>query len=736
MAPERRLAAIMFTDIVGYTSLMGSDEEKALKVLRKNREVHRPLIKKYRGEWLKEMGDGILASFHTSSDAVRCAGEIQNAARREGIALRIGIHEGEVLFEGGDVLGDGVNVASRLEELAGEGSVYVSGAVYKDIKNKAGITAEFIEEYTLKNVEDPVKVYLVRFEEDWQDISAPKPISKKISGKKLIYQLSALLIILTIILIWRFYPGADLTDLRTDDQVEKSIAVIPFWNDSPDPDNAYFCSGMEEEIRIHLLKISDLLIESRQSVEKYRENPEKDIVSIGKELEVSYIVEGSVRKAGEEVRVTVQLIDAKTGDHIWGDTYDGDYSHELLAYQSNTAKKIASTVHAVITPEEEKRIDNIPTDKITAYDFALRGDEMFSRFYAISEIRYLNSSLDFYNKALEIDPGYARALAGKGDYFLYLNDLDSAIYYVKGAMNADPGYAHAYDLMGAYYRRIGQYDEAIQNYLKSIQLMPNNWWVNYVLGNIYIRNNSDIVQGLPYIQKAFELCTENREGMYVSIGISFFNIDDFEKAEYYYSKALELNADCGIVMYFGWLYHSQGDFQKALEIEESLCNRMDCEVRCYQQYFYSYMYLKEYELAYKYYRKSIEAGRDSTYLLDRVTASYVLREMGRKDESDRALKSIYNELKEMSRDHETSTSNLLMAFVYAMKDDKNKALEHLLRFERFGYSSWFNEIKIFPLLENLWDEPEFKALVQRIDNEKADLRKKIREMEARGEISF
>ena len=165
MPEDRRLAAIMFTDIVGYTALMGSDEDKAFQLLRKNREIQRPIIKKYRGEWLKEMGDGILASFHTASDAVRCAGEIQHAAKKEGIPLRIGIHEGEVVFEGSDVLGDGVNVASRLEELAEEGCINISGAVYKDIKNKAGIEAEFVEEKVLKNVEEPVKVYSVFCEE-------------------------------------------------------------------------------------------------------------------------------------------------------------------------------------------------------------------------------------------------------------------------------------------------------------------------------------------------------------------------------------------------------------------------------------------------------------------------------------------------------------------------------------------------------------------------------------------
>ena len=240
MPEDRRLAAIMFTDIVGYTAMMGSDENKAFKVLRKNREIQRPIIKKYRGEWLKEMGDGILASFHTASDAVRCAGEIQQAAKKEGIGLRIGIHEGEVVFEGGDVLGDGVNVASRLEELAEEGAINISGAVYKDIKNKAGITTEFIEEKELKNVEEPIKVYKVHFEVGEQAIKKDQPVTKR--NKLLYYIIAGLVVVIAIILIWQFLPLKETEPVIVESEkgeIDRSIAVLPFANLSDDPAQEY-----------------------------------------------------------------------------------------------------------------------------------------------------------------------------------------------------------------------------------------------------------------------------------------------------------------------------------------------------------------------------------------------------------------------------------------------------------------------------------------------------------------
>ena len=201
MPEDRRLAAIMFTDIDGYTAIMAKNEDKAFQILRRNRNIHKPIIKKYRGEWLKEMGDGILASFNSASDAVRCAGDIQYATKKEGIDIRIGIHEGEVVFDNNDVLGDGVNVASRLEEVADVGCINISEAVYKDIRNKVGIKAEFLEEKTLKNLDEPIKVYQVVLE-------PPKDIEKLIVeekakwklGHKSSYFLIGFLIITIIIL--------------------------------------------------------------------------------------------------------------------------------------------------------------------------------------------------------------------------------------------------------------------------------------------------------------------------------------------------------------------------------------------------------------------------------------------------------------------------------------------------------------------------------------------------------
>lgn len=413
---DRRLAAIMFTDIVGYTALMGSNEDKAFQLLRKNRDLQRPLIKKYRGEWLKEMGDGILASFNTASDAVRCAGEIQNEAKKAGIPLRIGIHEGEVVFEGGDVLGDGVNVASRLEELAEEGCINISGAVYKDIKNKAGISIEFVEEKILKNVDEPIKVYKVQCEEQEQSIEEPDKSEKTARKIKFFYIILAVVVAIVALLIWYTQPTETVVE------PDKSIAVLPFANLSNDPDQEYFSDGMMDEILMHLYKIGDLDVTSRTSVMQYK-GTTKTVPQIAKELGVVHVLEGSVRKTEDRVRITVQLIDAFHDKHLWAESYDRDLK-DVFAIQSDVAQKIAEALKTEITPEVKKRIESIPTENTEAYSLYLQ-----ARFLLSNDVANYNESTQILlKKAITLDPEFAEAYAELGWYWLvrgnFISDLD------------------------------------------------------------------------------------------------------------------------------------------------------------------------------------------------------------------------------------------------------------------------------------------------------------------------
>lgn len=404
---DRRLAAIMFTDIVGYTTLMGKDERKAFQLLHNNRKVHKPLIKKYRGEWLKEMGDGILASFKSSSDAVRCATEIQNTAKNEGIDLRIGIHEGEVVFAGGDVLGDGVNVASRLEEVAEKGCINISEAVYKDIKNKPGITTEFIGEKFLKNVDEPVKIYKVECDEP---ISEEKWSTLEIEPEKgnntfKYYIIGVLALIIAAILLWIYLPQ------KSSENLEKSIAILPFENLGPE-EHAYFTNGMTEEITSLLATIKTLSVISRKSAIHYAKT-DKTIKQIGEELGVSYILEGTVRWAispdgFDKVRITPQLIRVSDDTHIWADNYDRQIT-DIFEIQSEIAQKVVEQLGISLMKGEQNNLVIQPTQNLEAYQAYLRG-----RYYVglpHFSLENWEQAIKNFQQAVMLDTGFALAYA-------------------------------------------------------------------------------------------------------------------------------------------------------------------------------------------------------------------------------------------------------------------------------------------------------------------------------------
>jgi adenylate cyclase len=377
MPEDRRHIAVMFTDIVGYTKLMGENEDKAFDMLKRNHTIHATLIEKHNGTLIKEVGDGTLASFSLGSDAVRCAMDIQKEAKSQNIPLKIGIHEGEMVMAGEDVLGDGVNVASRLQEISADGSITISGRVYEDVKNKAGIKTKFIGDKRLKNVSDPVKVYKVLWEEEKEKPDEGKEVKSKI--KLLYYLITGIVVVLIAVILWQFLPTKE-TSPTISEEVDKSIAVLPFRNDSPDPENEYFCNGMMEEILTNLQKISDLKVKSRTAVEKFR-GTSINIKTIEDELGVSYFLEGSVRKVGNNLRINAQLIDVKSGDHLWAETYDGDYTDTVFVVQANIAKRIASSLNAVITPLAREQIEKMPTTDIRAYEKYIRGRESLSRHW-------------------------------------------------------------------------------------------------------------------------------------------------------------------------------------------------------------------------------------------------------------------------------------------------------------------------------------------------------------------
>jgi class 3 adenylate cyclase/TolB-like protein len=537
MPEDRRLAAIMFTDIVGYTALMGSDEEKAFKILRKNRNIQKPLIKKYRGKWLKEMGDGILASFNNSSDAVRCAGEIQKEAKKEGIPLRIGIHEGEVVFEGGDVLGDGVNVASRLEELAEKGCIIISGAIYKDIKNKAGITTEFIEEKKLKNVEEPVKVYKASYDESVEDkLESIKERNTK--RQNISYILIGIVVVVIAFLFIRKFIS-----FREEVELDQSIAVLPFNYLGEDLSKQYEAEGVMTAIYNHLSKVKALKVIGKTSTGRYRDNI-GDPKDIGKDLNVSYLLEGSFQIFGGNARLNVSLISTVDGSSVWANEYDREWK-DIFYVQSDVAKSISNEIKVILSPEEKQSIETIPTSNLVAYDFYVQGEELWSKS---NEEKDLRSAIRMYTEAIQIDSKFTLAwigLAARSRSLYWFHTL-SGVERVKARQYLDKAIALSANSKEVRFEEGKYYQQCERNYFKAIEIYeqliseyPNDDKLYYWTGLAY-RRYGEFHKSIEYSNTAISL-NPLYWRYWLNAGITHLALGEYIDAENSYRKAIDLN---------------------------------------------------------------------------------------------------------------------------------------------------------------------------------------------------
>jgi len=436
---ERRHAAIMFTDIVGYTTLMGKDEDKAFEILKQNHSIHKTLINNHNGTLIKEIGDGTLASFPLASNAVRCAIDIQKEANEQNIPLKIGVHEGEMVFSGGDVLGDGVNIASRLQESAQKGCINISEAVYRDVKNLAGIYANFVEDRKYKNVDDPIKVYMVCGEE--ADV------------KK--------------------YPTA----LPNKDSLN-SIAVLPFANMSNDPDQEYFCDGITEEIINELTHIKSLKVIARTSAFMFK-GKHKDMREIGRKLDVLTLLEGSVRKAGNRIRITAQLIKVSDGSHLWAERYDRTLE-DIFDIQDEISLAIAENLKVNLLGREKEVMVKRYTNNLEAYNQYLRA--LYDGY--LLTLDGTQRALKSFELAINLDPNFCLAYYGLGGIYNVLGmlgaispdqSLSKAKGYIKKAIDIDESLGEAHSILGHIYLYWEfKWEKAEEHIRKGLILNPNS----------------------------------------------------------------------------------------------------------------------------------------------------------------------------------------------------------------------------------------------------------------------
>ncbi len=407
----RRLAAIMFIDLAGFTALGQKNEALALSLLDDLRSILRRTFERHRGREVKTMGDGFLVELPSALDALRCAYDAQRALREFNLGqseehrllARIGIHLGDVVESDGDISGDAVNVASRIEPLASPGGICVTQQVYDHVQNKADFELRPLGPQKLKNVDRPVDVYRV-------------------------------------VLPWDVTPVTTVLDPHR-------LAILPFKNMSPDPNDEYFSEGMTEELITALSKLPGLTVLARTSVMQYKAAT-KRISDIARELRAGKLVEGSVRKAGSRVRITVQLLDGESEGHLWAENYDRDL-RDIFEIQSDVAARVAAALQVRVRPSEDATARKPPTGSQEAYLLYLKGRFHWNRRTGTS----VNTAKEYFEKALDLDPSFALAMVGLADCYEILSDqgavrtvdtLPRTLQLAERALALDPGLSEAH----------------------------------------------------------------------------------------------------------------------------------------------------------------------------------------------------------------------------------------------------------------------------------------------------
>jgi adenylate cyclase len=551
MSPERyqrKLTAILSADVVGYSRLMGENEAATVETLNAYKDIMTLLIQQHRGRVVDSPGDNLLAEFASVVDAVKSSMKIQDEIRSRNkdisdnrrMEFRIGINLGDVIDKGGQIYGDGVNIAARIERISEAGGIAISGTVYEHIKNKLSLGYHYLGEQNVKNISEPVRVY--------QILTDPEAIGTVIDEKRsrprpryrMVAALAVLVIGIVATAIWMYtrpsflHEETESKEKMTLATLDKpSIAVLPFTNLSDDPDQEYFSDGITNDIITDLSKFKELFVIASNSVFIYKGKPVK-VQKVNRELGARYILEGSVQRASKKVRVNAQLIDATTGHHLWAERYDQDLK-DLFAIQDELVETIVTTLAVKIDAEERARVMRKDTESLDAYDYVLRGWEYFSRTTRSANIQ----ARQMFAKAIELDPHYATAYVGLGQTNMSLlgygwtefsnQALRRAHDLAKKALSLDETSAPAHALLGEVYRFQMQYDLAIKEYERAIELNPNDANSHAERGAI-MNFSGQTDSAIRSLETSFRFNPHMRAKDYMQLGLAYYLKGRYEES--------------------------------------------------------------------------------------------------------------------------------------------------------------------------------------------------------------
>jgi adenylate cyclase len=559
---KRKLAAILSADVKGYSRLMGEDEVGTIQTLNAYKEVMTGLIQHHHGRVVDAPGDNVLAEFASVVDAVECAVEIQKGLKTRNAELpenrrmefRIGINLGDVIEDGEQILGDGVNIAARLESLSEAGGICISGTAFDHVKNKLNLGYKYLGEQTVKNILEPVRVYQV--------IMEPEAVGKVIGEKKAKprqWQKTALIFLAILIVvaaafgIWRLYlhPAPQSVEVASKEKMAfplpdvPSIAVLPFVNMSGDPKQEFLCDGISEEIITALSKVRHLFVISRQSTFFYKGKPVK-VKQVSEELGVRYVLEGSVQRSGDRIRITAQLIDALTGHHIWAERYNRDIT-DLFALQDEITMKILTAVRVKLTEGEQvSSLEKYFKGKqgLDCYLKIMEGHKYFQG-HNIEDTRVARRIAE---EAIAMCPENPMAYVSLG--FVYLMEywlgigkspqetLEKGIEMAQKTIAMNDSLSGGHGLLSTFYTLKREHEKSIAEGEPAVALDPGGAGANLLYG-MSLNYGGRSEEAIPVLQKAIRLNPLGETNNFLHLGHAYRVTEHFEEAVSAYKKAIK-----------------------------------------------------------------------------------------------------------------------------------------------------------------------------------------------------
>jgi adenylate cyclase len=642
----------MFTDMVGYTSLGQRNESLALALVNEQRKLLRPIFKRHRGREIDTVGDAFLVEFGSALDATRCAYDIQRATKEFNISLpedrrinlRVGLHVGDVVqSKSGDISGDAVNVASRIEPLANPGGVCLTRQVYDHVQNKFELPLESLGLKPLKNVRERVEVFkmVLPWERPEAISSSQNSVTAEVAG---------------------------LDRLR--------IAVLPFVSMSPDSNDEYFADGITEEMIARLSRMSGLNVIARTSVMNYKKK-EKNASQIGRELGAGTLLEGSIRKAGNRIRVTMQLINSNTDGHLWADSYDRELE-DIFEVQAEVAERVARELEIKLLPHEKEDIEKRPTENIEAYELYLRGRELW---YEWSKTSW-NRAVAYFKRAIQLDPSFALAHGALADCYSLLaiaghmvprEAISLARSSANEALKLDEHLAEAHLALAASHYISYEWKEVEAHVVRAIELKPSNAlahaWHGISVGWIGGRLDEALEE--------FRLAVE---------------LDPLSRLMHHYLTE---------TLYYARRYdEAVKECKKILDFDPS---RSATHVVLGLIYFHKSMFsdaLKELE------EVPISLASDDANLLSAVACAYSFL-----DKKADALRMV-DRLERMSTERYVAPD--LIARVYLALGDKEKSFDLFSRAIEEQSSTLVQDLMYDPIFDNVRSDPRFRSLLVRV----------------------